>query len=780
MEFLRAPKIGKGWYRLFIGLLIFAPLITLIGQTMTSLAQTGPSGPVWKSWLPVVAQVDSASEIARKRITPTATRTPVTTSTTTQTPPTATPLPSANYTIYGDQLSSLWADWSYGGVTRGFANPSPVHGGTASIAVTFTSGWSGFKLGDYQGFSLAGYTALQFYIHGGAAGKQAIVISVSSTQGGSITQAVAPQAGTWAKVVVPLAGLDPQAVYDLMWFNNTGGAQPVFYLDDIIFVGGNNPPTSIPTNTAVPSGTPGTPPPSGLSLSVNAATGNHAISPYIYGMNFANESLAAELSLPVDRWGGNAVTRYNWQYDTSNRASDWFFENIPNDNANPGQLPNGSASDKFVEQDRRTGAQSLLTIPLIGWTPASRGYACGFSVQKYGAQQSTDSWRPDCGNGVRPDGTKITGNDPHDTSIEASPAFVQDWIRHLVGLYGTAGSGGVRFYDLDNEPMLWNSTHRDVHPNPTSYDEIRDRTYQYASALKAVDPTAQTLGPVLWGWTAYFYSALDSAPGGSWWNNPQDRMAHGNVPFVDWYLQQMKAYEQAHGARILDYLDLHYYPQASGVALSSAGNATTQALRLRSTRGLWDASYTDESWINEPVRLIPRMRDWVQNNYPGTKLAITEYNWGALDDINGALTEADVLGIFGREGLDVATLWAPPTATQPGSFAFRMYLNYDGSGGRFGDVSVTAASTNQDQLSVYAAKRASDGALTVLVINKTGSSLTSPVNLSNFTSSGTARVYRYSTANLSAITALPNQTVGASGFTATFPANSITLFVVLP
>src|SRR5690606_5167934 len=152
--------------------------------------------------------------------------------------------------------------------------------------------------------------------------------------------------------------------------------------------------------------------------------------------------------------------------------------------------------------------------------------------------------------------------------------------------------------------------------------------------------------PVLWGWTAYFWSALDAAPGGAWWNAPQDRLAHGNVPFTAWYLREMRAYEQQHGTRILDYLDLHYYPQAAGVSLASAGNAATQALRLRSTRSLWDATYVDESWIGEPVRLIPRMRDWIAAEYPGTKTAITEYNWGGLEHVNGALAQADVLGIF--------------------------------------------------------------------------------------------------------------------------------------
>ncbi len=50
------------------------------------------------------------------------------------------------------------------------------------------------------------------------------------------------------------------------------------------------------------------------------------------------------------------------------------------------------------------------------------------------------------------------------------------------------------------------------------------------------------------------------------------------------------------------------------------------------------------------------MRDWVAKDYPGTKLAITEYNWGGQEHINGAVAQADILGIFGREGLDIGTL----------------------------------------------------------------------------------------------------------------------------
>src|SRR5690242_7437683 len=109
----------------------------------------------------------------------------------------------------------------------------------------------------------------------------------------------------------------------------------------------------------------------GPSVTVDPTAGLHPISRDIYGMNFADEALAQELKLPVRRWGGNATTRYNYALDETNRGSDWYFENVPG-TADPATLPDGSETDQFVEQDRRTGTSSILTVPLIGWVPKAR------------------------------------------------------------------------------------------------------------------------------------------------------------------------------------------------------------------------------------------------------------------------------------------------------------------------------------------------------------------------------------------------------------------------
>ncbi|MEZ4710948.1 MAG: glycoside hydrolase family 44 protein [Caldilineaceae bacterium] len=529
-----------------------------------------------------------------------------------------------------------------------------------------------------------------------------------------------------------------------------------------------------------------TPVPGALQLTVDVAAQRKPISDNIYGLHYTvDENFAREIDLPLRRWGGNITTRYNWQINATNHASDWFFHNNSNYDAITG---NEITADQWVARNNATGAASLITLPMAGYVAKDREQnTCGYAVSKYGAQDDVDneSGFPNCGNGLQ-NGVPIA-NDPLDTSVAIDEAFVAAWVQHL--LNGAAANGRVDFYALDNEPDLWFETHRDIAPVGWKYDEFRDLSQRYAAAVKATDPNAQILGPVVNGWTYYWHGAYDGQRED--WETPDDRNAHGGTPFVQWYLQQMAAYEQANGVRLLDYLDLHYYPQ-SGVALRDAGDANLQALRLRSTRSLWDPTYVDESWIKDAgpdggiMRLIPRMREWVDQNYPGTKLAITEYNFGGLEHINGALTQADVLGIFGREGLDMATLFDTPygtglfTPSSPGAYAFRVYRNYDGAGGRFGDVSVQAASSDQAKLSIYAAQRTGDGALTLVIINKSGAAQTATLSIANLAGAQTAQVYRYSAANLAAIAHLPDQSLSGNGFTASYPTDSITVLVVNP
>ncbi|MBO0686189.1 MAG: endoglucanase, partial [Candidatus Dormibacteraeota bacterium] len=166
----------------------------------------------------------------------------------------------------------------------------------------------------------------------------------------------------------------------------------------------------------------------------------------------------------------------------------------------------------------------------------------------------------------------------------------------------------------------------------------------------------------------------------------------------------------------LDYLDVHYYPQAPGV-YGNKSDPATRALRIRSTRSLWDPSYIDESWIGQAVDLIPRLKGWIAAGYPGTKLAITEYNFGGEQDASGAVALAEALGAFGRLGVDLATYWTYPPPDSPAGAAFRLFRDYDGKGANFGDTSLPVSS-GQPAVAAFAARHSDGGEIDVVLANE--------------------------------------------------------------
>ena len=195
----------------------------------------------------------------------------------------------------------------------------------------------------------------------------------------------------------------------------------------------------------------------------------------------------------------------------------------------------------------------------------------------------------------------------------------------------------------------------------------------------------------------------------------------------------MKSAEQAAGKRLLD---VHGYPEAEGDGhriVDDGGTAGEVAAREQAPRSLWDPTYTETSWItrwstNGPVRLIPRLMDRIGSHYPGTRLSISEYNYGAGGHISGAIAQADVLGVFGREGVFAASVWL---TSQTNTFlfdAFAMYRNYDGRGGAFGDTSIRATTSSVDSRTAYGSVDCGDPARVVVVsINKHAAPLTDAV-----------------------------------------------------
>lgn len=442
--------------------------------------------------------------------------------------------------------------------------------------------------------------------------------------------------------------------------------------------------------------------PKKVRMTIDCARPGGLISPLIYGIGPGDPG---PLGASARRWGGNPSSRYNWELGNAwNAGSDWFFRNLDY-SGKPGR-----DWERFLEENRRDGVASVITVPTIGWV-AKDTTSYSFPVSILGPQQAVAPENADMGDGVGRDGKPLAPLPPGRTSIPAPPDFVARWVAAIREKDPTRN---VRSYILDNEPMLWNATHRDVHPAPVSYDELLDRTIRYGTAVRKADPGGSIAGPAAWGWTAYFYSAEDAVRG---YALHADRRAHGNVPLLPWWLRKVHEHEQETGVRLIDVLDVHFYPQSDvGIATGGGTDAATAARRIRSTRALWDPGYVDESWINEPVRLIPRLQEWIAENDPGLRLSIGEYNFGAEGHMSGGLALAEALGRFGQNGVGSAFYWVAPPAGSPAFYAFRAYRNFDGKGGRFLDRSVPARS-DSPLASIFASRDVTGRHLVALALN---------------------------------------------------------------
>jgi len=374
----------------------------------------------------------------------------------------------------------------------------------------------------------------------------------------------------------------------------------------------------------------------------------------------------------------------------------------------------------------------------------------------------------------------------------SDPAFEQQWVKYLIERYGPANAGGVRLWSMDNEPEWWYGVHIDIYQQPATYDDMMARNLKWAQAVKAADPSALVTGPVAAGWPGYFYSRLDfqngwNKPPYQYWDNPVDQKAHGGVPWVEYYLQQMQQFEKQNGYRLLDSVDIHGYLTPDTLT-DTVGDAATETLRMTSTRALWDPNYIvpntsagdneyDANGNLTAPQLIPRMHQWWtrtirhQAGHHGVHVArAREHHWRHRASRH--------TGHFRARGARLRHALGTARATDPGAFAFKIFLNYDGDGSQFGETSVSATTQNPDVLSIFAAER-HDSALTVLVLNKTTGAIADSISLADFTPAGTAQVWQYSQSNLSAIVRqTPDLNVAGNSVSATFPPYSMTLLVI--
>ena len=678
--------------------------------------------------------------------------------------------------LFGDALVNGWVDWSW--TPHSWTNTLPVRYGSRSAAVRFGA-WQGLYF-HHEPLTSAPFQELTLWVHGGteydgaALNVAAAVNDVVATgvplarycEGGKIV------AGSWTRCVVPLTalGIANRTFTGIAFKEAAGRTFGSSLFIDAVQLRGVAETGGVPdAGTAVDAGTggsaviePGSPGASDVQLTVRADQDLRPISPLIYGTNW---TARADVHRPsVVRMGGNRWTAYNWENNASNGGVDWCFQN--DDNLSSSSAPGAAIRDRLGPL-LTAGTAGILTVPLVDHVAAdklggSSPPACSGDVRKSGASYLTTRFRQN----------RAAKGSALSTAPSTSDAYVnQD---EFVAWSQGAFPGAKLLYSLDNEPDLWSSTHAEVHPRPVGYDELCTRNVSFARAIKRVAPAAQVLGFVSYGWSGFMQ--LEGAA---------DASGKGN--FVDYYLARMRAAEVAEGRRLIDHLDLHWYPEAQGAGTRIIGTDTGAAVveaRIQAPRSLWDATYVEQSWIardvlgNEAIRLLPRIRERIAANYPGTGLAVTEWNYGGGQHISGALATADVLGIFGKEGVQVANLWDLNSDERFTEGALQAYRNFDGAGARFGDTSVRAIPSDRAAASVHASVDAGNSDRVVIVaINKRNTARTAGLTVAHRRRLGNARVYVITSANPRPVAAASIAPVATNAYRYSMPAYSVSVIV---
>jgi Glycoside hydrolase family 44 len=484
--------------------------------------------------------------------------------------------------------------------------------------------------------------------------------------------------------------------------------------------------------------------PTSITYNIDATGSKTRISPYIYGTNSTGNS-----DYTIVRSGGNRLTAYNWENNWSNAGADWYFEN--DQYMSSSTIP-GKAITDFRDSCVANHQDSIVTLQMAGYVSAALWRQINLATEAapsiYFKNVVFAKGAPFC-------------NPPGSPNTADANVYMDEFVNFLVSRYGYAGSpNGVKFYDMDNEPDIWSdgnkgATHPEVHPAQATCAEYKDKSVAISLAVKNVDPNAKMLGPVSYGFGGYL--TFQGAPD---WKAPLNT---GYSWFLTYYLDKMRVASNTAGKRLLDALDLHWYPETQ----DGAGNRITNTVntnamynaRMQAPRTLWDTSYVypngEISWINQSwfvqyLPLLPRLKADIAQYYPDTNLTFTEYDYGAQNHWSGGIATSDVLGIFGKYGVYLATYWGGGSYVDA---AIKMYRNYDGAHSVFGDMNVPATTSDKVKSSIYASVfDGNDYEIHLIVINKDiNDAINGTFNITSTHNFTTGRVWAFDS-NASSIT----------------------------
>jgi|GEM_PF-1159660 len=657
-------------------------------------------------------------------------------------------------------------------------------------ALTFTFDWN------QPAFPAGTHTTVSFDISPGTAAPNAAMNNMYIGLDGAPTKRLLPyipggfKANTWHRVTIPVTDLVGGA-YRQVTLKNESTTLYSFFVDHVRFETDHAPPPL--RDAPPPNGDPDTFAAGEVDVETVIRTGSDRkpISPLIYGVNaFANTTIPADVltGITLVRRGGDRGNSYNWETGVSNGSHNNGFVNDTTLATNGG-TPAGQDL-ALLAQHRPAGRAVMVPFVLNDWVSGPLGGIGAYDQPGWNRAQY-----------FRRVGFVKPGPYAATPDLNDGMVYTDEHLQFLRNQYPatdiTAPGPGRLLVGIDNEPDLYHynfpmlqegsgdpiraANGTQIGTRVTS-DEFTERMITFARRVKQIAPQSEIVGPSHYhfdGWT-------------TWHMLQNARYSSRGRWYMDDFLPAVKAASEAEGKRLLDTWDFHWYPQRvfNGTYTWNLDNAVrpmTQAeidAVVQGPRSYWDPTYDEQSWITSsdhlagPANILTRLQQRIAAGYPGTKLGVTEYNPGGRNHVSSGLAVADSLGVFARNGVDVAAFW-PVGAGSTLSFAWgglKLLRNADGSGLRYAGTDVRVEHPERVQTSVYAASDTPDR-VTVLVINKTNAARR--VGLRTFNAERLTRVdaYRLDAAHSSPFLASQEALTKVNAYAYNAPPMSATLLV---
>ena len=451
-------------------------------------------------------------------------------------------------------------------------------------------------------------------------------------------------------------------------------------------------------------------------ISIDAAHGHHPISPYIFGRN---NSLSDKRSEPTSAaaWqkyrdagitlfrenGGNNSTKYNWRRKLSSHP-DWYNNVYAHDWDYAAQSL----------QANMPGAQGMWAFQLIGWAAANTNN--NFNDWGYNNSQWWEGVRnnwaggggPDLGEG---DAEKYLMPWPADSTV----GILDQWFEVL-----DLSQDQFLYWNMDNEPEIWNGTHDDVMPEQPPAEDFMQSYFEVAKKARATFPGIKLVGP-------------SPANEWQWYNWDNDAISYQGKKYVwlEYFIKRVADEQAATGVRLLDVLDVHFYPGENSAAdivdLHRVWFDKTfiypGANGVKRIGGGWNNSIRQEY-------LFQRCRDWLEKYMGpdhGVGLGVSEMGVNGDDPNVTAVWYASTLGVFAEHGVELFTPWHWKT----GMWEVLHLMSNNVKARR-----ISSSSASEDIVNAYASANLAGDSLTIVLVNRdTQKNQEATVSLVNFESS---------------------------------------------